>query len=134
MAKVIGCKPDYIPLTYLGITVGSNMNRIKNWTPIIEIFDKRLSVCKAKTLSIGGRLTLIKSVLEILPIYYFSLYKAPAGVIKSLESKMKKILWAGSGSILKMNWVAWEGVTWPKSKGGLGINRLKEDNEALLVK
>ncbi|XP_021974834.1 uncharacterized protein LOC110869941 [Helianthus annuus] len=56
MAKVIGCKMDSIPLTYLGIMVGANMNKINNWTPIIEVFNKRLSTWKAKTLSIGGGL------------------------------------------------------------------------------
>ncbi|XP_022032257.1 uncharacterized protein LOC110933335 [Helianthus annuus] len=66
MAKVIGCKPDTGPFTYLGIKVGANMNRINNWTHIFEIFDNRLSTWKAKTLSMGGgRLTLINSVLGI---------------------------------------------------------------------
>ncbi|KAJ0479839.1 putative RNA-directed DNA polymerase [Helianthus annuus] len=134
LAKVIGCKSDSTPLTYLGIKVGSNMNRINNWANIIEIFDKRLSLWRAKTLSMGGRLTLINSVLESLPIYYLSLYKAPVGVLKVLEAKMRKFLWAGSGNTSKMNWVAWDWITWPKTKGGLGISRLKEVNEALLVK
>ncbi|XP_035833035.1 uncharacterized protein LOC110876830 [Helianthus annuus] len=85
MVNVIGCNTDSIPLSYLGIKVGANMNRIRNWDPIMDIFDKRLSVWKAKTMSIGGRLTLINSVLESLPICYFSLYKAPAGVIRVLK-------------------------------------------------
>ncbi|XP_021980496.1 uncharacterized protein LOC110876640 [Helianthus annuus] len=68
-ANVIACNVDNIPLSYLGIMVGPSMNRIKNWESIVEIFDKTLSVWKAKTLSIGGRLTLINSVLESIPIY-----------------------------------------------------------------
>ncbi|XP_021985458.1 uncharacterized mitochondrial protein AtMg01250-like [Helianthus annuus] len=56
MAKVVGCNMDIIPLTYLGIMVGANMNRISNWAPIMEVFDKRLSVWKAKAISIGGDL------------------------------------------------------------------------------
>ncbi|KAJ0462665.1 putative reverse transcriptase zinc-binding domain-containing protein [Helianthus annuus] len=134
MAKVVGCNTDNIPLSYLGIKVGANMNRISNWTSIVEVFDKRLSVWKAKSISMGGRLTLINAVLESLPIYYLSLYKIPVGVIKMLEAKMRKFLWAGSNDVIKMNWVAWDWVTWPKSKGGLGISRIKEVNEALLVK
>ncbi|XP_021995847.1 uncharacterized protein LOC110893032 [Helianthus annuus] len=59
---------------------------------------------------------------------------APVGVIKNLEAKMRKFLWVGSSSVNKMNWVAWDWVTWPKNKRGLGINRLIEVNEALLVK
>ncbi|KAJ0575317.1 hypothetical protein HanIR_Chr05g0211401 [Helianthus annuus] len=77
---------------------------------------------------------LINAVLESLPIYYLSLYKAPAGVLNTLEAKMRKFMWAGSNNNHKMNWVAWDSVTWPKTKGGLGINKLKEVNEALLVK
>ncbi|KAJ0733760.1 hypothetical protein HanPI659440_Chr11g0412041 [Helianthus annuus] len=51
-----------------------------------------------------------------------------------LGAKMRKFLWTGSSNYNKMNWVAWEWVKWPKSKGGLCISRLKEVNEALLVK
>uniref|UniRef100_A0A251VGE6 Putative reverse transcriptase domain, Reverse transcriptase zinc-binding domain protein n=1 Tax=Helianthus annuus TaxID=4232 RepID=A0A251VGE6_HELAN len=134
MANVIGCNTGNIPLSYLGITVGANMNRINNWDPIVEVFDKRLSVWKAKTMFIGGRLTFINSVLESLPIYYFSFYKALVGIIKNLEAKMRKFLWVGSNDNSKMNWVAWDWVTWPKKKRGLGISRLKEVNEALLYK
>ncbi|GKB94925.1 hypothetical protein Tco_0981062, partial [Tanacetum coccineum] len=37
----------------------------------------RLSSWKAKTLSIGGRLTLLKAVLGAVPLYFMSIYKAP---------------------------------------------------------
>ncbi|GKC01317.1 hypothetical protein Tco_0987453 [Tanacetum coccineum] len=46
----------------------------------------RLSSWKARNLSIGGRLTLVKFVLDSLPIYYLSLFKAPLKVINILES------------------------------------------------
>ncbi|XP_021971708.1 uncharacterized mitochondrial protein AtMg01250-like [Helianthus annuus] len=36
MAKVIGCKSDDIPLTYLGIRVGANMNSINNRYPVTD--------------------------------------------------------------------------------------------------
>ncbi|GJS62296.1 hypothetical protein Tco_0657080 [Tanacetum coccineum] len=42
------------------------MNVASNWNPIIEKFHKRLTSWKAKTLSYGGRLTLLKSVLGAL--------------------------------------------------------------------
>nr|GFA42683.1 hypothetical protein [Tanacetum cinerariifolium]GFA46417.1 hypothetical protein [Tanacetum cinerariifolium] len=44
-----------LPFTYLGIPVGFNMLRIKDWNPIIDKFKKRLSKWKAKMISIGGR-------------------------------------------------------------------------------
>ncbi|KAM0036329.1 putative RNA-directed DNA polymerase [Helianthus debilis subsp. tardiflorus] len=76
MASSIGCNPGVFPFSYLGIKVGANMNRVSNWKPVYNIFEARLSKWKASLLSIGGRVVLIKSVLESLPNYYFSLFKA----------------------------------------------------------
>ena len=52
---------------------------------MIDKVTKKLSSWKAKILSIGGRLTLLKFVVGSLAIYYISIYKAPATVLKLLE-------------------------------------------------
>ncbi|KAJ0806197.1 putative RNA-directed DNA polymerase [Helianthus annuus] len=134
MANWIGCKADYIPFKYLGLTVGANMNRINNWRPVYDIFEKRLSLWKAALLSIGGRVTLIRSVLESLPTYYMSIYKAPVKVVKDLESIITKFLWGGSSNVRKTHWVAWDRVSLPKKAGGLGLCKLRDVNLALLSK
>ncbi|XP_076950385.1 uncharacterized protein LOC143623336 [Bidens hawaiensis] len=64
MAGVIGCKIGKMSFLHLVIMVGANMNIIKNWNGIIEVFEKRLAMWKAHSLSIGGRVVMIKSVLE----------------------------------------------------------------------
>ncbi|KAJ0878597.1 putative RNA-directed DNA polymerase [Helianthus annuus] len=133
-ASWIGCRVDSIPFKYLGLTVGANMNRINNWRPVYDIFEKRLSLWKAALLSIGGRVTLIRSVLESLPTYFMSLYKAPKKVIKDLESIIKKFLWGGSSNVRKTHWVAWDRVTLPRKAGGLGLSKLADINAALLCK
>lgn len=53
--------------------------------PVIEKVKKRLSEWKAKAMSFGGRLTLIKSVLGNIPLYYFSLFRVPMNVLSKLE-------------------------------------------------
>ncbi|MFS7913005.1 putative RNA-directed DNA polymerase [Helianthus anomalus] len=63
LATSCGCKAKSFPVKYLGIPVGANMNRLSNWAAVIETFESRLSLWKAAVLSIGGRVTLIKSVL-----------------------------------------------------------------------
>ncbi|MFS7953393.1 putative RNA-directed DNA polymerase [Helianthus anomalus] len=134
MADIVGCKPDSLPFKYLGLKVGANMNRVNNWRPVYDIFEARLALWKSALLSIGGRVTLIRAVLESLPTYYFSLYKAPMKVVKDLESIIKKFLWGGSSEVRKTHWVAWDRVTLSKKCGGLGISKLSSINKALLCK
>ncbi|GJY04543.1 RNA-directed DNA polymerase, eukaryota, reverse transcriptase zinc-binding domain protein [Tanacetum coccineum] len=81
-----GCMACTFPFPYLGLPIGSNMNRIVNWKVISDRFKARLSTWKANLLSIGGRRTLIKSALCSLSIYYLSIFEAPEAIIKELES------------------------------------------------
>lgn len=118
----------------LGVPVGANMALKKHWRPIIDKFQARLSTWKAKNLSFGGRLTLIKSVLNSLPTYYLSLFKAPSGIIEDLEKLRRRFLWGGDDSKRKIHWVSWSKVVASKKDGGLGVGSLKAHNLALLAK
>ncbi|KAJ9562377.1 hypothetical protein OSB04_007537 [Centaurea solstitialis] len=91
-------------------------------------FKSKLSRWKAKTLLIGGRLCLCKSVLGSLGIYLFSLYKAPMKVINILESLRCRFFWGGTDNQKKICWIAWENVICDKSCGGLGIGSLRSLN------
>lgn len=62
------------------------MSRHKAWDDVVLKLRSRLSKWKAKTLSIGGRLTLLKSVLGASPLYTMSIFKVPKGVLKVMES------------------------------------------------
>ncbi|XP_022002688.1 uncharacterized protein LOC110900092 [Helianthus annuus] len=120
MALLIECQAGEFPMIYLGLNVGANMNRSLTGDRFM-IFLTRDYLRKASHLSIGGRVTLIKVVLESLTNYYFSLYKVPSKVIKDLECKIRKFLWGGNDSNNKLHWVDWERVTLPKESGGLGL-------------
>ena len=71
MARWMGCCMGEFPFTYLGLPIGSNMRRESAWRPVVDKVKKRLSEWRAKTISFGGRLTLVKSVLGSLPLYLF---------------------------------------------------------------
>ncbi|GKC13299.1 hypothetical protein Tco_1010081 [Tanacetum coccineum] len=78
-ATLISCDASKLPFKYLGVMVGSNMARIYSWDLIIDKVVVRMSKRKAKSLSIGGRFTLTKSVLSTIPLFYFSIFKFPDG-------------------------------------------------------
>ena len=77
-----------------------------------------------ETLSIGGRMTLIKSVLSSLPIYHMSIYKVPKKIINSLESIRCHFFNCVDHLSKKPIWIKWEKVLAPIDKGGLGISSL----------
>ncbi|GJV12070.1 RNA-directed DNA polymerase, eukaryota [Tanacetum coccineum] len=64
LRHLVSCEASKIPFKYLGIMVGSNMNRLHAWDRVIEKVMARLSKWKAKTLSIGGRFTFLFKVIQ----------------------------------------------------------------------
>jgi hypothetical protein len=64
------CGVDSIPFRFLGISMGANPRRKVTWKPIVEFTRKCLSRWKSHNLSIGGRITLINSILSSLPLFF----------------------------------------------------------------
>ncbi|GKA94797.1 RNA-directed DNA polymerase, eukaryota, reverse transcriptase zinc-binding domain protein, partial [Tanacetum coccineum] len=133
-AVKIGCASFKTPFWYLGTKVGGAMCRIKSWEEIVSKFKSRLSKWKMKTLSIGGRMTLIKSVLSSLPIYHMSIYKDPKKIINSLESIRSHFFNGVDHLSKKPIWIKWKKVLALIDKGGLGISSFYALNRALLFK
>ena len=82
------------------------MSRVSSWQPIINKFNSKLPTWKVLLLSTGGRLTLCKSVLGALGIYYLSLDKVPASVLHKLEGIRRNFFWGGDVNNSKICWVA----------------------------
>nr|GEV77981.1 RNA-directed DNA polymerase, eukaryota [Tanacetum cinerariifolium] len=85
-AYSLGCSVMKTPFKYLGFPVGGNMSSIKAWDDIIRKIKSRLSKWKVNTFSIGGRLTLLKSILGSTPSYWMSLFKVPKAVLATMEA------------------------------------------------
>ncbi|XP_071733703.1 uncharacterized protein [Rutidosis leptorrhynchoides] len=101
IAERFRCQKGSLPFLYLGLPIGSNMKKASEWKPVIEKFRKRLANLKTRSLSFGRRLTLVKSVLNSLALYYFSIYRAPSCVINELERVRRKFFWGRNLTIGK---------------------------------
>nr|GEW69932.1 RNA-directed DNA polymerase, eukaryota [Tanacetum cinerariifolium] len=104
-ANLLGCSVMKMPFKYLGINVGGNNSLIKAWDESINKLKTRLSKWKLKTLSIGGRLTLLKSR------FYGS---------KDDDRKIAWVKWAKVLALMKYE--------------GLGVSCFYALNRALLLK
>lgn len=99
-ASSLLCKVGAIPFTYLGLPIGGNPTRIQAWNPVIEKLTKKLTTWKSKMLLIGGRITLIKSSLSSLPLYFMSIFPIPKGVVETINKVIRQFLWTGSSKKL----------------------------------
>ncbi|GJW58178.1 RNA-directed DNA polymerase, eukaryota, reverse transcriptase zinc-binding domain protein [Tanacetum coccineum] len=120
----LGCLILKTPFSYLGSKVGGSMSRVHAWNEVVDRVKNRLSKWKMKTLSIGGRLTLLKSVLGSMPIFHMSIFRVPLTVLRTLESIRSHFFKGQDINSKKASWVNWEKVLAPKEKGGLGVSSL----------
>ena len=77
-ADMLDCWVGDLPTSYLGLPLCLGPANKSMWNPIVEGVERKLYAWKAINLSIGGRVTLVRSVLSNLPLYYFSVLKCSA--------------------------------------------------------
>ncbi|KAH1230119.1 TNF receptor-associated factor 1b [Glycine max] len=130
-AAFLNCRHMDTPFKYLGMPIGVKPSSRMVWEPLINKFEAKLSKWNQKNLSMGGKITLIKSVLNALPIYLLSFFKIPQSIVDKLESLQRNFMWGDNHHHKKISWVKWEVVCLPKSEGGLGIKNLSKFNAAL---
>nr|GEW74576.1 RNA-directed DNA polymerase, eukaryota, reverse transcriptase zinc-binding domain protein [Tanacetum cinerariifolium] len=61
IARSINCSYSSLPFTYLSLPMGKDMRKIKAWDEVVNRFSNRLSMWKAKLLSVRDRLTLVNA-------------------------------------------------------------------------
>lgn len=83
-----------------------------------------------KYVSLGGRIVLLNSVLNSIPIFYLSFLKLSARVWRKIVIIQRQFLWGGN----KISWVKWTRVCQPKSNCGLGVRDVRVVNLSLLAK
>ncbi|KAE8716020.1 hypothetical protein F3Y22_tig00110156pilonHSYRG00217 [Hibiscus syriacus] len=133
-ASVVGCGVGALPMSYLGLPVGTSKNSDMLWEPVIQNFSSKLAGWKASTLSLAGRLVLVKTVLSSLPIFFMSIFKIPPKVNRKLNSIMASFLWGEGPERKQIHWVNWNLVCQPFDEGGLGVLDLRLINRVLLGK
>lgn len=95
----------------------------------------KLASWKLKTLSKAGRLTLIKIVINSLPVYYMSLFRMPKTIALEIVKLQHRFFW-GESREGKMTTpaVKWESIELPKDLGGLGLGNILYKKLILLFK
>ena len=93
LAEEFSYKVGRLPSTYLGMPLGAPFKSAAAWNGIEERFHKRLAMWKRQYISKGGRITLIRSTLSNLLIYFMSIFQLPRVVRMRLEHIQRDFLW-----------------------------------------
>jgi hypothetical protein len=133
-SNFLNCIRGGIPFKYLGLPVGASPRKMSTWAPMVEKIRSKLNSWGNRHISFGGRLVLINSVLNSIPIFYMSLFKMSVQVRKKVVRIQRDFLWGGVHGSKKLSWVKWKVVCREKKKGGLGVRDLEMVKTSLLLK
>nr|GEW05141.1 RNA-directed DNA polymerase, eukaryota, reverse transcriptase zinc-binding domain protein [Tanacetum cinerariifolium]GEW05150.1 RNA-directed DNA polymerase, eukaryota, reverse transcriptase zinc-binding domain protein [Tanacetum cinerariifolium] len=117
-----------------GTKVGRMMSRADAWEEVLNKVRTQILKWKMKALSIGGRLTLLKSVLGTIPIFHMLIFRVPLNVLHTLESIRRNFFNGHTVGSNKATWFKWDNVLADKDHGGIGVSRLYAINRSLMMK
>jgi len=89
----LNCSEGTLSFKYLGLPVGANSRRCATWQPLLDLLNRRLNNWGNKFISLGGRIVLLNSVLNSIPIYYLSYMKMPSTVWKKIVRIQRRGVW-----------------------------------------
>jgi hypothetical protein len=82
--------------------------------------EKNISFWCNRWLSKGGRLVLINSMLEVIPIYWHTLAHIPRGILEKIRNFLFNSLWKGSSDYKGSHLVKWKRIATSRSIGARG--------------
>ncbi|XP_015158216.1 uncharacterized protein [Solanum tuberosum] len=114
------------PITYLGCPLYIGRQRIIYYSQLVDKVAKRISGWQTRFLSFGGRVTLIKYVLQSIPINTMAATLLPNTTIKYMKCIIADFFWGNEGDKKKYHWASWESLSFPCEEGGIGVRMLSD--------
>ncbi|XP_042000002.1 uncharacterized protein LOC121749503 [Salvia splendens] len=129
-----GFSRGMFPFLYLGVPIYRGVKRSDMFMFLREKIAARILGWAHRHLSFGGRLTLIKSTLEAVPLHIFQAIEPTGGALKQLDQQMARFFWGSTNEKKKTQWIGWDQICCPTAEGGLGIRKFKEVLRAFNIK
>ena len=119
---------------YLGIPVDPRTPKREIGNQIIDRLQSRLQTWKGKFVSPARKLTLIKSVMQAMPIYSMSIHRLSKDTYNRIDRIIRDFWWGNTAEVRKLHTIAWDTICQPKEIGGVSIRKTEQFNQALLAK
>jgi hypothetical protein len=117
-------EPLNVGVKYLGFYLKLNGYKTDDWTWLINKMEDRITCWCNRWIYRGGRLVLVKSVLESILVYWSSIAHVPKGILDRMRKCCYSFLWTGRRAQEGIPLVKWERIARLKALGGWGIKKL----------
>ena len=85
---------------------------------VTDKIKNKLATWKGSTLSIMGRVQLVKSIIHGMLVYSFHVYLWPCRLLRLLDTWIKNFIWSGDVLTKKVCAVSWSVMCCPWEEGG----------------
>ncbi|XP_058776775.1 uncharacterized protein LOC131651124 [Vicia villosa] len=96
LANHIGFTMAIPPFIYLGVPIFVGKPKACYFMYIADNIRLKSAAWKAKTLSMAGRIQLVKSVILSMLVHCISIYNWPGSLIKMIETWIRNFVWSGN--------------------------------------
>ena len=134
VAECTGFVQKSFPINYLGCNLYVGRKKFQFFEDMVFKVEKKLAGWKGRLLSPGGRLILIKHVLQVLSIHVLAAQNPHKSVFRKINSLVANFFWGQGEDGFKYHWVRWGQCTLPIQEGGLGIRRIEDISDAFAIK
>ncbi|GMI82239.1 hypothetical protein HRI_001893200 [Hibiscus trionum] len=119
---------------YLGVPVLHARATYTDFNFILDKMKAKLNGWASRTLSLAGRVTLAKSVLAAILVYFMQTCSLPKRVCSEIEKILRQFIWGSSSTARKISLINWDSLCQPIEHGGLGIRKIFDFNMAFVMK
>ena len=119
---------------YLGIPIDPGTTRREIGNQIINRLQSRLQTWKGKRLSFAGKLTLIKLVMQAMPICSTLIHRLSKDTCNRIDRIIRDLWQGNTAEVRKLHTIAWDTICQPKEIGGVGIRKTEQFNQPLIAK
>ena len=129
-----GFRLGSLPMKYLGVPLISSKLSHSDCQPLLDKIIARIQSWTSSSLSFAGRLQLISSVLYSIQAYWCTMFIIPKLTCYKIEQIFNWFLWSGKEGNARRAKVGWKSLCLPREEGGLGLHRVKDWNDATIMK
>ncbi|XP_049368158.1 uncharacterized protein LOC125833012 [Solanum verrucosum] len=115
--EITGFSRKESPINYLGCPLYIGGQRIIYYSDLVDKVVKKISGWHSRILNFGGRVTLVKHVLQSIPIHTMAAISPPKTTIKYLKNIRADFFWGMDKERKKYHWASWETLSYPCDEG-----------------